>query len=608
MAESSPHSLRMLDRLALAIFLIVGVVGLGWLIWRKISPQPVADPFDDIEKVLAQRRIVEHLPAPDQADAAHHALRLARLEVQLARAKAVDAQIAELAARFAELQKWTLDQLDQENRARLDRRLHAIETDPVLRAAQATYQQRRDTIPPQATAAAEARLQQAERLLQQVYGVLDQAVAQAAATPASKSARSEQCVQCHRGIDRAELDRASLGKLADPEESKRLSMRLSEVRDLLARRALVDPNTPSSLQGVRLGSVWLVVALMLLSTVVAAVSLGLLERSWRVGLNATYVGLVLSLLTGAALATLTPAPPRVEPVPLSQSEIKQYCVHPRLDLYVGANSPHPASTFACADCHHGQGKATRFGPAGHQPNDIESLAAWNRDHGWKPEECGPGGMLATRFTQAACLKCHTQVTDTIRYGVQEEAPKLLAGQRLFQQLGCQGCHEVQGPVLDPRPVGPSLRRVAEKVDEAWLRRWIAEPRSFREHTLMPHFYGLSNNHPDVLPPDQKAFPAVEIAAIGNYLRSESERASQGNDSTSEQLRQNWQRLYDRLTKVPSSSEALQAAWQLAEQLREHARRQQPLAVAEIDDTHRRLDEVFVRLRELPVDAPDRLAW
>ena len=47
------------------------------------------------------------------------------------------------------------------------------------------------------------------------------------------------------------------------------------------------------------------------------------------------------------------------------------------------------------------------------------------------------------------------------------------------------------------------------------------PRNFRPHTKMPHFYGLSNNHPDVLPEAQKDFPDAEIHAITHYLFQES---------------------------------------------------------------------------------------
>ena len=169
-------------------------------------------------------------------------------------------------------------------------------------------------------------------------------------------------------------------------------------------------------------------------------------------------------------------------------------------------------------------------------------------------------MLSSRFVESSCLKCHYEVTDLVREGNKEEAPKLLRGFNLVRENGCFGCHEIAGiksgreigpdlrlepqPALewlspteqdkakaDPlnppgtyRKVGPSLRRIAEKTNEEWARRWIQSPRGFRPDTKMPHFYNLSNdsaNGPDALPDDQKDFPAAEIHSIAHYLFAES---------------------------------------------------------------------------------------
>jgi mono/diheme cytochrome c family protein len=168
-------------------------------------------------------------------------------------------------------------------------------------------------------------------------------------------------------------------------------------------------------------------------------------------------------------------------------------------------------------------------------------------------------MLSSRFVESSCIKCHHEVTDLIRHGSKEEAPKLLRGYNLVRENGCFGCHEVSsikagrevGPDLrvEPQPaleyltpteqdkaksdplnlpgqyrkVGPSLRRIAEKTNQDWVRKWIHSPRGFRPDTKMPHFYGLSNNSPDSpdLPDDQKKFPAAEIAGIAHYLLDES---------------------------------------------------------------------------------------
>ena len=59
-------------------------------------------------------------------------------------------------------------------------------------------------------------------------------------------------------------------------------------------------------------------------------------------------------------------------------------------------------------------------------------------------------------------------------------------QRLFEQVGCIGCHLVQGYENIPK-VGPSLRRISAKVDPGWMVRWIENPHNFRPRTRMPNF-------------------------------------------------------------------------------------------------------------------------
>src|SRR5262249_7214259 len=81
-----------------------------------------------------------------------------------------------------------------------------------------------------------------------------------------------------------------------------------------------------------------------------------------------------------------------------------------------------------------------------------------------------------------------------------------------------------------RKIGPSLRRLSEKTNQTWVRRWLAAPRSFRPDTKMPHFYGLSNNQPEILPEDQKEFPDAEIHSIAYYLLHESQAYLAGKDT------------------------------------------------------------------------------
>lgn len=250
-------------------------------------------------------------------------------------------------------------------------------------------------------------------------------------------------------------------------------------------------------------------------------------------------------------------PTKLRAVTLDDSEINEYCVHPRLDLFVEANSPHPAEKFGCTICHGGQGSATEFVLASHTPNDATQKAEWIKEHDWESNHYWDYPMLAKRFVESSCLKCHHQVTDLIRYGSKLEAPKLIRGYNLIRENGCFGCHDIAGikggreigpdlrlepsppleaytpaertkmtadPLNPPgtmRKVGPSLYRISEKTNQSWARKWIQAPRTFRPNTKMPHFYGLSNNSPEVLPDDQKDFPNAEIAAIAYYLFQES---------------------------------------------------------------------------------------
>jgi cbb3-type cytochrome oxidase cytochrome c subunit len=252
---------------------------------------------------------------------------------------------------------------------------------------------------------------------------------------------------------------------------------------------------------------------------------------------------------------------------LNDSRIREYCAHPRLDLFVGDKSPHPKEKFGCTICHGGQGSATDFNLASHTPNDATQKRRWAHGIGWESNHFWDFPMLPARFVESSCVKCHHQMTDLLpqgdsverRAGRQVEAPgaKVLRGYNLVKENGCFGCHEIAGVKngrwvgpdlrLEPSPpleamtaaervkmtadpanppgtlrkVGPSLRRIAEKTNQEWTRRWLEAPRAFRPDTKMPHFYNLSTSHPDVLPTDQKDFPAAEIHGIAYYLFRES---------------------------------------------------------------------------------------
>jgi mono/diheme cytochrome c family protein len=270
-----------------------------------------------------------------------------------------------------------------------------------------------------------------------------------------------------------------------------------------------------------------------------------------------------------------PSELRTTKVNLSERQVSEYCAHPRLDLFVEANSPHPAEKFGCTICHGGQGSGTEFNLASHTPNNAQQKEDWTKKEGWESNHFWDYPMLPKRFVESSCLKCHHMVTDLLPNGnltekredkfVDSPGAKVLRGYNLIREFGCFGCHEIAGNKggrevgpdlrLEPSPplevmtaserlkmmadpanppgtmrkVGPSLRRIVEKTNPEWTRKWLHGPRDFRPDTRMPHFYGLANNTPDVLPDAQKKFPDAEMHAIVHYLFQESNAYLQGKD-------------------------------------------------------------------------------
>jgi mono/diheme cytochrome c family protein len=243
---------------------------------------------------------------------------------------------------------------------------------------------------------------------------------------------------------------------------------------------------------------------------------------------------------------------------LPDDRVNEFCAHPRLELFVGSGSKHPAEKFGCTSCHSGQGSATDFYWSSHTPNNPKQTKQWQEKHDWGSVHYWDFPMLPKRFIESSCLKCHHQVTDLITSYNKHEAPKLIRGYNLIREYGCYGCHEINGtrngqPIgpdmrLEPYPapellpaadrlrvlgdkdnppgklrkVGPSLFRLAEKSNEEWTARWIKSPRSFRPDTRMPHFYGLANNNEEALRgTGQEKFPDAEAASIAHFLFAES---------------------------------------------------------------------------------------
>jgi cytochrome c551/c552 len=234
-----------------------------------------------------------------------------------------------------------------------------------------------------------------------------------------------------------------------------------------------------------------------------------------------------------------------------------FASHPRLDLFVGSHSPHPVARFGCTICHDGQGSATDFTYAAHTPNDPPQRLDWRHRYRWFADANWDYPMLPQRFAESRCLKCHHDVVElepSPRFP-DPPAPKLVAGYNLVRQLGCFGCHPIEGfgddgrrlgpdmrlepavggeaprdgnsggvgerPSAVPpgrmRKVGPSLRDIAERADARIIENWIGHPSGVRPATRMPQLYGLHEHLEGRELADAQRFEAVELHAVAQYL-------------------------------------------------------------------------------------------
>jgi cytochrome c2 len=142
--------------------------------------------------------------------------------------------------------------------------------------------------------------------------------------------------------------------------------------------------------------------------------------------------------------------------------------HPRLDLFVGANSPHKKGEMGCTICHDGQGSGTEFKWVSHTPNDPQRAVDWSRKYGWFDNHHWIFPMTPERFIESNCLKCHHEVVDlepSERFP-DPPAPKLVQGYHLVREFGCYGCHEINGFDGPTKRIGPDLRTEPNYYDVA----------------------------------------------------------------------------------------------------------------------------------------------
>ncbi|HUO03662.1 MAG TPA: c-type cytochrome [Candidatus Binataceae bacterium] len=154
---------------------------------------------------------------------------------------------------------------------------------------------------------------------------------------------------------------------------------------------------------------------------------------------------------------------------------------------------HPPDKLGCTPCHDGQGPA------------VESVRL---AHGDDPDFDFP--LLKGDKMQSRCIKCHIDVGSLRNVSDKQIAVNWVEGERMFEQMGCHGCHLVAGYEDMPK-IGPYLKLASAKLDPSWTVRWVENPHVFRPHTRMPNFM----------------FSRDEATAITAYLLDSSAKNSKG---------------------------------------------------------------------------------
>src|SRR5208282_4725318 len=95
-------------------------------------------------------------------------------------------------------------------------------------------------------------------------------------------------------------------------------------------------------------------------------------------------------------------------------------------------------------------------------------------------------LLVGAKMDARCISCHIDVGSLRNAAGDQIAAHWVDGERLFQQMGCHGCHLVAGYEVMPK-IGPYLKLASAKLDPSWAVRWVTNPHIFRPHTRMPNF-------------------------------------------------------------------------------------------------------------------------
>lgn len=164
--------------------------------------------------------------------------------------------------------------------------------------------------------------------------------------------------------------------------------------------------------------------------------------------------------------------------------------HPHRDVLL---AKHQVEKFGCTPCHGGQG----HGLTAKSAHALTHSEYWLTPVLGLDEKTGKKSTELEGYMESNCRRCHDGVMK-LDYGVDPDSnapvdysPHLTKGMALFEDLGCHGCHAVEGysAIDNIAKVGPSLAKVGSKVkDTAWLENWIKKPEAYLSDTKMPNFF------------------------------------------------------------------------------------------------------------------------
>ena len=128
---------------------------------------------------------------------------------------------------------------------------------------------------------------------------------------------------------------------------------------------------------------------------------------------------------------------------------------------------HPINKFGCTICHNGQGRAT----------NLKEAHGAGRDTHWDYP------ILPLKYVQSTCALCHD-----VEMLKQNGGEIVAAGEKLFREKGCKGCHKLNGvggtlgkdlDVIGSQPIAyfPMKYVKGEHTVYSWLKQHFDDPRN-----------------------------------------------------------------------------------------------------------------------------------